>query len=98
VDGGAGDGGGLASAASRCGGRIVEPARGGAGRRGLHARAAARAGSRGAARLARRSGAGGDPWVPPALRAAPAERSPEGAALEALVQRKIAERRANPWR
>jgi carboxypeptidase C (cathepsin A) len=40
----------------------------------------------------------GDPWVPPELRAAPAERSPEGAALDALVQRKIAERRANPWR
>ena len=40
----------------------------------------------------------GDPWVPPALRAAPAERSPEGSALDALVQRKIAERRASPWR
>ena len=40
----------------------------------------------------------GDPFIPPALRAAPAERSPEGAAFEALVRRKIAERRADPWR
>ena len=40
----------------------------------------------------------GDPYVPPALRVAPAERSPEGEALKALVERKVAERRANPWR
>jgi len=40
----------------------------------------------------------GDPYVPPPLRIAPAERSPEGAALEALVRRKIAERRADPGR
>jgi len=40
----------------------------------------------------------GDPYVPPALRITPVERSPEGVALEALVRRKIAERRADPWR
>jgi len=40
----------------------------------------------------------GDPWVPPALRVAPAEPSPEGPALKALVERKIAERRASPYR
>jgi hypothetical protein len=40
----------------------------------------------------------GDPWVPPALRVAPAGPSPEGPALKALVERKIAERRASPYR
>ena len=40
----------------------------------------------------------GDPWVPPALRVAPAEPSPEGRALKALVERKVAERRASPYR
>jgi hypothetical protein len=40
----------------------------------------------------------GDPWVPPALRVAPAGPSPEGPALKALVARKIAERRASPYR
>ena len=40
----------------------------------------------------------GDPWVPPALRVAPAGPSPEGPALKALVERKLAERRASPYR
>jgi len=40
----------------------------------------------------------GDPWVPPALRVAPGGPSPEGPALKALVERKIAERRASPYR
>jgi len=40
----------------------------------------------------------GDPWVPPALRVAPDGPSPEGPALKALVERKIAERRASPYR
>ena len=41
---------------------------------------------------------GGDPWVPPALRVAPAAPSPDGNALKALVERKVAERRASPYR
>ena len=40
----------------------------------------------------------GDPWVPPALRITPAGPSPEGPALKALVERKLAERRASPYR
>jgi len=40
----------------------------------------------------------GDPWVPPALRVAPGGPSPEGPALKALVERKVAERRASPYR
>ena len=41
---------------------------------------------------------GGDPWVPPALRVAPAGPSPHGPALKALVERKVAERLARPYR
>ncbi|MGZ5265876.1 MAG: S10 family serine carboxypeptidase-like protein [Caldimonas sp.] len=41
---------------------------------------------------------GGDPYLPPALRVAPREASPRGAALQALVERKIAERRADVYR
>jgi carboxypeptidase C (cathepsin A) len=41
---------------------------------------------------------GGDPWVPPALRVAPAGPSPHGPALKALVDRKVAQRRASPYR
>ncbi len=41
---------------------------------------------------------GGDPYLPPALRIAPAAPSPSGAALKALVERKIAERRADVYR
>jgi carboxypeptidase C (cathepsin A) len=41
---------------------------------------------------------GGDPWLPPALRVAPAAPSPSGAALKALVERKIAERKADVYR
>ena len=40
----------------------------------------------------------GDPWVPPALRVAPAGPSPQGPALKALVERKVAERLASPYR
>ena len=41
---------------------------------------------------------GGDPYLPPALRIAPTAPSPSGAALKALVERKIAERRADVYR
>ncbi len=41
---------------------------------------------------------GGDPSLPIALRVAPAGRSPTGAALRALVDRKIADRVADPYR
>ena len=41
---------------------------------------------------------GGDPYLPPALRVAPNAPSPSGAALRALVERKIAERRADVYR
>jgi carboxypeptidase C (cathepsin A) len=41
---------------------------------------------------------GGDPYLPPALRVAPTAPSPSGAALKALVERKIAERRADVYR
>jgi carboxypeptidase C (cathepsin A) len=41
---------------------------------------------------------GGDPYLPPALRVAPAAPSPSGATLKALVERKIAERRADVYR
>ena len=41
---------------------------------------------------------GGDPYLPPALRVAPSAPSPSGAALKALVERKIAERRADVYR
>ncbi|MEP7301970.1 MAG: peptidase S10 [Caldimonas sp.] len=41
---------------------------------------------------------GGDPYLPPALRSLPATPSPSGAALRALVERKIAERRADVYR
>ena len=41
---------------------------------------------------------GGDPYLPPALRVAPEAPSPSGAALQALVERKIAERRADVYR
>ena len=40
----------------------------------------------------------GDPYVPPALRVAPAGPSPEGRALKTLVERKVAERLASPYR
>lgn len=40
----------------------------------------------------------GDPYVPPRLRGVPAGPSPEGPALKALVERKLAERRASPYR
>jgi len=40
----------------------------------------------------------GDPYLPPHLRTVPAAPSPSGAALKALVERKLAERRANPYR
>lgn len=41
---------------------------------------------------------GGDPYLPPALRVAPNAPSPSGAALKALVERKIADRRADVYR
>ncbi len=41
---------------------------------------------------------GGDPYLPPALRVAPSAPSPSGAALKVLVERKIAERRADVYR
>ena len=41
---------------------------------------------------------GGDPYLPPALRVAPTSLSPRGAALQALVARKIAARAADPYR
>ena len=41
---------------------------------------------------------GGDPYLPPALRVPPAAPSPSGAALKALVERKIAERSADVYR
>ena len=41
---------------------------------------------------------GGDPYLPPALRVTPSAPSPSGAALKALVERKIAERRADVYR
>ena len=41
---------------------------------------------------------GGDPYLPPALRIAPAAPSPSGAALKALVESKIAERNADVYR
>ena len=41
---------------------------------------------------------GGDPYLPPALRIKPATPSPSGAALKALVDRKIAERKADAYR
>ena len=41
---------------------------------------------------------GGDPYLPPALRVASSAPSPSGAALKALVERKIAERRADVYR
>jgi carboxypeptidase C (cathepsin A) len=41
---------------------------------------------------------GGDPFVPPSLRIAPSAPSPRGEALKALVDRKIAERTAEPYR
>ncbi len=41
---------------------------------------------------------GGDPYLPPALRVAPTAPSPSGAALKALVERKIAERSADVYR
>ncbi|MCE9660715.1 MAG: peptidase S10 [Burkholderiales bacterium] len=40
----------------------------------------------------------GDPYLPPQLRVQPAEPSPTGPTLKALVERKLAERRANPYR
>lgn len=41
---------------------------------------------------------GGDPWLPPALRAVPSAPSPRGAALAARVQTKIAGRDASVYR
>lgn len=41
---------------------------------------------------------GGDPWVPPALRVAPAAPSPSGAALDRLVRQKLAERNRDVYR
>jgi len=41
---------------------------------------------------------GGDPYLPPTLRVAPRTASPRGAALKTLVDRKIAERLADPYR
>ena len=41
---------------------------------------------------------GGDPYLPPALRVAPLAPSPTGAAFEALVRRKIAERDRDVYR
>jgi carboxypeptidase C (cathepsin A) len=41
---------------------------------------------------------GGDPYVPPARRVAAPAASPVGAALKALIERKIAERGADPYR
>ena len=41
---------------------------------------------------------GGDPYLPPALRIAPTAPSPSGMELKALVERKIAERRADVYR
>ena len=41
---------------------------------------------------------GGDPYLPPALRALPSAPSPSGAALKALVERKIVERTADVYR
>ncbi|MEO8523699.1 MAG: peptidase S10 [Caldimonas sp.] len=41
---------------------------------------------------------GGDPYLPPALRIAPAAASPRGATLKALVERKIAARRVDVYR
>jgi hypothetical protein len=40
----------------------------------------------------------GDPYVPPALRVAPPSARPKARRSKALVERKIAERRADPWR
>jgi carboxypeptidase C (cathepsin A) len=41
---------------------------------------------------------GGDPWIPPGLRVAPAAPSPSGAALDRLVRQKIAERNRDVYR
>jgi hypothetical protein len=41
---------------------------------------------------------GGDPYLPPARRVAAPTASPGGAPLKALIERKIAERGADPYR